>query len=158
MGEAGVTEVLPDESEDQERTSKRVRIKRRKQRPRMTERQVVKALQAVANGGNHAEVAIAADISVAQARRIRDQFTGIFGALAEVDDFRKVRTEILEAVELTGLKGAIDESKMKRVNAFQAMQIAEKAQKMRRLEQGLSTENHAHAHKYLGPPKPPDTE
>jgi predicted transcriptional regulator len=122
--------------------AKRGRPKGRKTSARAIGRQrQAKVLDLAAKGVNQRDIASATGISAAAVNKILADFKPLFTELDNVERYRSVRGELLDAAELMALKSAVDVEKHDQAQLQHVAYTLRQLHDMRRLHSNLSTSN-----------------
>lgn len=71
------------------------------------------------------------------------KYSKVFKELENVQDYRNIKTDIIDAAQLAVLKSGLTDKKLEKASLISSMQAFEILNKAGRLERGLSTENQA---------------
>jgi hypothetical protein len=125
-------------------TAKKGRPKGAKTSARALSRQrQAKILDLAAKGVNQRDIAAATGISSAAVNKILAEFKPLFTELENVDKYRSVRGELLDAAELMALKSAVSVEKHDHAQLQHVAYTLRQLHDMRRLHNNLSTANTA---------------
>jgi len=94
-----------------------------------------------ARGIKQGEIALKMGVSDSAISLILDKFKPAFAELANVEEYRKARTELLESVQLQTLKSIACPDRQASANISQLAVALDVISKNARLERGLSTAN-----------------
>lgn len=119
--------------------------KRRYTKPEPGSKKREKILELAAKGVIKEDIVTLTGFSPTTVSRTLKRFSKVFKNLKEVDVFRNVKADILDAATLTALESAMTPSKLAKASFISSVTGAQMLDKMSRLERGQSTENHAHA-------------
>lgn len=134
--EAVTPEIVTDKKETRGRpkgskTSKAV-LNRKRQ---------VKVLELAAKGISQPEIAAVTGISKQAVNKLLTEFQPIFTELQNVEKYRTVRGDLLDAAEFMALKSAVDPGKHDRAQLQHVAFTLRQLHDMRRLHHNLSTAN-----------------
>ncbi len=76
-------------------------------------------------------------------RSVIERFKPFFNEVENVREFKEAKSDILEACQITALKSAFDEKKLKKSSFLATVSGVEKLQRMQRLHDDQSTSNTA---------------
>ncbi len=88
-------------------------------------------------------IAKAVELPVRTVQNYVSKFKKVFKELENVEDYRNAKSDLLDAAQLTVLKNALSDKKLKKASFMSLAQGFEIFNKAGRLEKGLSTDNHA---------------
>lgn len=150
LGQAPIStpEMRPPEVVDEGR-KKRLANLTQKGRPKGTTRKVKdltnsetkKVISQMVAGVPIPVVAASVGISEGAVKQIREQFRDVFNTLGEVENYRKVKSDLFDAVELKALKSLMDQDKHDRATLNQVAYSLSVLHNAGRLEKNLSTAN-----------------
>lgn len=140
-------EALPTETVDvlpvrRKGRKKGTKVKQQGIKPR----QMSKLLECTAKGMPVEQAARAAKLPPSTAHRALQRYAGWLQELDEVKDFEATRNQLLSAGELRVFKSMMTGDKIEKASFNNLAYGLRQIHDMRRLEQGLSTANHAHQH------------
>ena len=101
----------------------------------------IKILELAAKGMNQVDIAKVSGVSKQLVSKILKEFEPIFTELKNVDNYRLVRGDLLDAAELITLKSVVDPQKQADSSLNNAAFALRQLHDMRRLHTGLSTSN-----------------
>lgn len=107
-------------------------------------------------GVSNSQIAKATEISTRQVEKILAQFRPVFKRLEEVDKYRKVRRDLLDATELHVLESMVREDKIEKASFNNLAYGLTQVSQLRRLESGQSTQNIASQRVEVAIPKRQD--
>lgn len=104
-------------------------------------RRQAKVLDLAARGMNQIDIAKATGLSKQGVSKLLAEFKDVFAELQNVDNYRSVRGELLDAAELMALKSAVDREKHDKAGLQHVAYTLRQLHDMRRLHNNLSTSN-----------------
>lgn len=114
-------------------------------RPRgpLTQTEIATAIDMDMKGVQRAKIARAIGVKQSTITEALKRFAPIFKNLEKLDDYRRVRSNLLESAELMCLESVMNEEKHEKASLNNAAYALSQVNGIRRLEQGLSTSNKA---------------
>lgn len=95
-------------------------------------------------GLNHTQISRATGMPATSVKDVLKKFSSVFKSIEKLDDFRQVKSDLIEAAEIQVLESALTPKKLEKASFLATITGLEKLHKIERLERGKSTENIAH--------------
>lgn len=137
-----------DEIEELERAPQHPRVKNKKLRPdKLKHKRISTSAKYAAiidlhhKGNTVPTIAEVTSMHTDTVRAIIKRFEPIFKELRAVEDYRSMKADLLSAAQITALKSALSESKLKKSSFLATLQGFKILNNAERLERGLSINN-----------------
>lgn len=139
MTETAIVELVTEEKKEKKKAGRPKGVKRAAKKLRQHE--IALIANDYVRGMPQHEIAKKFGVSDASVSMILAQFKPIFSELANVEQFRQVKADVLDAASLTLLKEIVNPSKIEQANVRELAYSFDALAKHGRLERGLSTSN-----------------
>ncbi len=113
-------------------------------REKLVAKDYAEILDLNARGLNHSQIGGALGIKMRSVQSVLRNFRGVFKEIDNVPNYRTVKADLLSAAQLTVLKSAMSESKLRKASFITCMQGFKILNEAERLENNQSTANIAH--------------
>lgn len=107
-----------------------------------------KILQLYSKGVKVADISKVVNVPDSTVRDVLNKFKPFLNELGNIEEFRDNKAELLAAGQLAALKSAFTGGKLRKASFLSTLRGYEILNKSERLENGESTENHAHLGKF----------
>ena len=118
-----------------------VGIVAKKPRNKLSDRDKAEVIDMHLKGISAEKIAKTKEVSASCIKKSLKAFKPVFENLEKLEDFRRVRTNLLESAELMCLESVVSEEKHSKASLNNAAYALAQVHGIRRLEQGLSTDN-----------------
>ena len=117
---------------------------RNARRPRMgADQKRLKILQMTHKGNTPQEIMQVVNMPLDTVKDVQKRFEPFFKDIGQVKDYRLLKQDLLDTAELTLLKSALDERKLKKSALLPTVLAMKEIHRIGRLEKDLSTDNQA---------------